>query len=86
MIRCSWEKTLLLTKEENGKRVRLFASRRENSAPCQESGEQGSASLRTEKNPVYILVRNEKTYKFNADEIKCFIATLWAILMKIYKF
>lgn len=56
-----------------GKQLRLFASKRESCALCQEGGEKGSAPPRAEKNySAYILVRKEKTYIFNADEIKCF--------------
>lgn len=68
MIRCSWERTLLLTKEENGKRVRVFASRRENCALCQGGREKGCAPPRA-KNPPHILVGKEKMHMFNADEI-----------------
>jgi len=65
MIRYSWEKALLLAKDENGSQVKLFASRRGKCTPCQEGGEKGSAPPRAEKkDPAYILVRKAKTYVF----------------------
>lgn len=55
-------------------------------APCPEGGEKGSLPPRADKeDPAYILVRKEKTYIFGADEIKCFLATMRTILMKIHK-